>query len=116
MVTIAAPWAKDANGNDVETFYTVNGDDLTQVVNHVNASVTYPIVADPTYKYWWGGKKSFTNAKSTRAAVISGMTSLVPGFAVAAALTAGVISLCNSKGKGIWVYWTWAGHTWCKSR
>ncbi len=23
------------------------------------------------------------------------------------------LALCNNAGKGIWVYWTWAGHVWC---
>jgi hypothetical protein len=23
------------------------------------------------------------------------------------------LGLCNHAGKGIWLYWTWAGHIWC---
>lgn len=32
---------------------------------------------------------------------------------VGAALTAGVLSICNNAGRGVWVYWSWAGHVWC---
>jgi len=44
---IAAPWAKDADGNAVPTRYEVSGNELSQVVEH-NESSAYPIVADPT--------------------------------------------------------------------
>ncbi len=45
----AAPWAKDATGEDVPTHYELNGQTLTQVVDH-NSSFAYPVVADPTYQ------------------------------------------------------------------
>lgn len=44
----AAPWAKDANGKDVPTRYLVEGDTLTQIVDH-SSDFAYPVVADPTY-------------------------------------------------------------------
>lgn len=44
-------WAKDATGQDVTTHYEVNGNTLTQVVEHHGLSnVQYPIVADPAYR------------------------------------------------------------------
>ena len=43
---VAAPWAKDANGNAVPTHYEVNGNTITQVVDFTEAS-SFPIVADP---------------------------------------------------------------------
>lgn len=43
-----APWAKDANGKSVPTHYELNGQTLTQVVDH-NSSFAYPVVADPAY-------------------------------------------------------------------
>jgi hypothetical protein len=48
-VMVAAPWAKDANGKNVPTAYTVEGHTLTQHVE-VPAGTAYPIVADP----WMG--------------------------------------------------------------
>jgi hypothetical protein len=44
---IAAPWAKDSNGVEVPTHYEVDGATVTQVVEHRDAAVSYPIVADP---------------------------------------------------------------------
>lgn len=38
-------WAVDADGRDVPTFYTINGGEITQTVEHEGYS--YPIVADP---------------------------------------------------------------------
>lgn len=43
---IAPAWAKDSNGNAVNTWYEVNGDQITQVVEHDGMN-SYPIVADP---------------------------------------------------------------------
>lgn len=30
-----------------------------------------------------------------------------------AAIVSAGLGLCNRAGRGIWVYWTWAGHVWC---
>lgn len=49
IATIAAPWAKDANGVDVPTRYAASGSVLTQVVSHRKGAFTYPVVADPTF-------------------------------------------------------------------
>jgi hypothetical protein len=43
---IAPAWAKDATGNPVPTRFEVNGDSVTQVIEH-DATFEYPIVADP---------------------------------------------------------------------
>ena len=49
--TIAAPWASDASGAPVPTRYEVEGDSLTQVVDHKGA--IYPVVADPKISFGW---------------------------------------------------------------
>jgi hypothetical protein len=46
--TIETPWAYDAQGVAVPTHFTVKGDQLTQVVEHRGAGVTYPVTADPS--------------------------------------------------------------------
>lgn len=43
--TIGAPWARDANGVDIKTYYTVKGSQLIQTTKHAGAA--YPVVADP---------------------------------------------------------------------
>lgn len=46
--TIDKPWAYDANGNAVSTYYKIeNGNKLTQVINFTKNSA-FPIVADPS--------------------------------------------------------------------
>lgn len=47
---VAAPWAYDADGKPVPTHYEINGDTLTQVVDHTSGNVAYPVVSDP---FWF---------------------------------------------------------------
>ena len=44
---IRTPWAKDANGKDVPTYYEIHGTTLTQMVKHRSGKFVYGIVADP---------------------------------------------------------------------
>ena len=44
-LSVGAPWAKDANGHDVNTYYRIEATTIVQVVDHQGAS--YPVVADP---------------------------------------------------------------------
>ncbi|MFC6355411.1 DUF2599 domain-containing protein [Luethyella okanaganae] len=53
---IAPAWAKDANGIDVPSRYELDGNTLTQVVEHDNESA-YPVVADP-----WAGQQLISQA------------------------------------------------------
>ena len=50
--TVAAPWAKDANGNPVATSYSVQGNDLVQTVDFTS-STAFPVVADPSITFGW---------------------------------------------------------------
>ena len=47
QAVVDVPWAKDANGNDVKTDYTIKGLTLVQHVDF-NENNVFPIVADPT--------------------------------------------------------------------
>lgn len=54
--SVDAPWAYDADGESVETWYEIDGSTLSQVVL-TNASTSFPVVADPrltfgTRIYW----------------------------------------------------------------
>src|SRR5690606_7016875 len=49
VANVRAPWAFDASGAAVGTEYVADGSTLTQVVDHADADVTYPVVADPTF-------------------------------------------------------------------
>lgn len=52
-VTIAAPWAMDADGDAIPTAYEVDGDTLIQVIEHTTSDVSYPVVADPIFIAPW---------------------------------------------------------------
>jgi hypothetical protein len=53
-IALSVPWATDATGKAVPTHYEVNGDVLTQVVDHRSVSdVAYPVVADPIWLAPW---------------------------------------------------------------
>lgn len=46
VVIIESPWAKDKNGADINTFYSIKGNEITQHIDFNNDTV-FPIVADP---------------------------------------------------------------------
>ncbi|WP_331752086.1 DNRLRE domain-containing protein [Streptomyces sp. NBC_00829] len=56
---IDAPWARDANGNDVPTSYRIEGSKLIQVVDFTSTTA-FPVVADPKLTFGWG---IYVNAK-----------------------------------------------------
>lgn len=47
VTVLSAPWAKDAEGRDLATSYSVEGDTVVQTVDVTDAS--FPVVADPTW-------------------------------------------------------------------
>jgi hypothetical protein len=47
LAIFPTPWAYDAKGQKVATHFVANGDTLTQVVNHKQRNVAYPVIADP---------------------------------------------------------------------
>lgn len=49
VASVDSPWAYDANGEAVPTYFTIDGTTITQVVEH-DERFEYGIVADPTLK------------------------------------------------------------------
>lgn len=43
---VDAPWAKDANGETLDTYYTITGNTITQTVDF-DENTAFPVVADP---------------------------------------------------------------------
>jgi len=70
--TIAAPWARDAAGRDLRTWYEVDGSVLTQVVKHRVGGVTYPVVADPEASQSWLNRYIWFNHAETKTLADSG--------------------------------------------
>ena len=58
LAALDIPWAKDANGNEVETYYQINENNTVKQVIKVTDEVVYPIVADPStfISYFSSGK------------------------------------------------------------
>jgi hypothetical protein len=55
IAVVKAPWAKDARGKSVPTYFSTDGSTLTQHVDHSEGSVHYPVVADPHFAWYWSG-------------------------------------------------------------
>ncbi|MFV0634250.1 hypothetical protein [Demequina sp.] len=62
--TVDAPWAIDANGERVNTWYTVGGNELVQHVNPT-ADAVYPITADPKITRAWWNTTIYVNRNET---------------------------------------------------
>lgn len=48
LTYIPHPWARDADGNDIPTYYTIKGTVLRQYVE-IEKATTFPVVADPIW-------------------------------------------------------------------
>jgi len=65
---VATPWAVDAQGTPVNTYFEIDGRALVQVVVHAGAA--YPVVADPSVSLGW--KVYVRYSKSEVKAQVSG--------------------------------------------
>ena len=77
--TVDKPWAKDANGKILATYFMTNGTTLTQFVEHNVEGVAYPVTADPWFKRWYGWDFEFNRRQTNN--IMFGM-----GFATATAM------------------------------
>ncbi|MFB7646061.1 hypothetical protein ACFC0S_19700 [Streptomyces sp. NPDC056084] len=60
---IDAAWAKDANGNDVPTSYTLDGTTLVQEIK-ITSETTFPVVADPSVSFGRGVYVKFNQSET----------------------------------------------------
>lgn len=60
--SVAAPWATDANGQAVPTYYTVANGTLTQTIS-TTPDTAFPVVADPAWK-WWGAQYTLSASQA----------------------------------------------------
>lgn len=52
-LAVAPAWAVDANGREIPTSYEIEGNTVTQVVDHTDVNTAYPVVADPVWIAPW---------------------------------------------------------------
>jgi hypothetical protein len=53
IASVAAPWATDAAGKTITTYFTTDGQTLTQHIEHNVSGVVYPVTADPWLSWGW---------------------------------------------------------------
>lgn len=53
LAVIASPWAYDADGHSLPTYFQVNGNQIAQIVD--TSAAQFPVVADPSV-WWWATK------------------------------------------------------------
>lgn len=106
--TVDAPWAYDANGNEVPTHFEVSDETLTQVISHEKGNFEYPIVADPKVTHtWWNQTVYFNKMEtgviaggSTIAAILLAKVPFVGGILAAGAGTlVGLAQIYLAQGK-----------------
>lgn len=89
----SAPWAIDASGNALATWYEVDGDVITQHINTSNAR--FPVIADPSAECGIGWCSVYFNRSETHDIATAGLAAL--GGAVAACAAGGplVVAVCT---------------------
>lgn len=93
VATIGSPWAVDANGTPVETYYALEGDKLTQ---HIlpTAETAFPVVADPSF-WWW---------TTTAGKCALGVASFALGGAKVIGIATKITGLLSKASKGTQLY------------
>jgi len=86
MAIAPPPWARDANDQDVPTWFTTDGKTLTQHIAHKARGVQYPVVADPRFGWNWGPTVWFSRGETQFVITAAGTVWL---SAIAGALTGG---------------------------
>lgn len=66
LTYVKAPWAQDAAGREVPTSYRLEGDEIVQVVQHLDSKFAYPIVADPQTDCGWFACTLYFNRGETQ--------------------------------------------------
>lgn len=90
---IRIPWALDASGSPVATYFSVDGERLTQTIVPTD-STEWPVVADPKIEsHWWGKDIRFSKretkiiAASSAACAVASV--LIPDPSVSKAVAVG---------------------------
>lgn len=91
---VELPWARDAQGENVKTFFVVEDGALVQVIEP-SANAVYPIVADPTFGHTYGVPTMYFNKAETLAADTTPEATL---FCAAAATFSKIASLVCAVG------------------
>lgn len=119
VATVAAPWARDANGMDVPTRFVPDGTTVVQIVDHNAGTYAYPIVADPWVRGWWGitlylNRKQTNNlmfglAGATAASLFIPDATVTKVVAASLGLFTGYANWAYNRGACLAVFKPWVG-------
>ena len=122
VATVDTPWAKDADGKQVATHFSTDGQSLTQHVLHRDASVRHPVTADPYFRrYAMGVVVTFSHDDmvATAATGVGAATALIGASATTivgpVALTPLLAPVVVSASWAVAVrhcYWFWFPYPW----
>jgi len=110
---VLAPWAVDAEGRSVPTRFSINGDALTQTIDH-GVATAYPVVADPKFTSTWWNKTLYFSKTESAVVVAGGATAAwiahyfgLPGAVISGVLAAyasafGIYTAAGKCGKLVW--------------
>ena len=95
--TVSRPWAHDAGGRDVPTFYSLDGATIVQHVSH--EGFEYPVVADPEWSWGWvSGTIYFTRAETRNMRDAAAVASFAAGSCLWIAWTGLGAAVCAALG------------------
>ena len=118
VIKIVNPaWAKDAEGNEVETYFEIRGNKLVQVVKHNVEGVVYPVTADPhLVRHWWGFSyyfnRSETNNIAFGSAVGAAIFSKLPFVSAPFGVFSAYAQWLLSRGQCLASHQAYSGHRW----
>lgn len=102
VAQIPAPWAYDADGNEVPSWYTADGTTLTLHIEH-SAVTAYPVVADPQYRRTWYGLVTYKFNSSETNALSQALGTASHAGALTAAYCAGIgVPACSFPASLAW--------------
>ena len=82
VVSLGVPWAFDAKGEEVPTRFTLDDDGvITLEVAHRSMEYTYPIVADPCFRFWSGGCKAKVASAAVQGIILSRTVAIITTIA-----------------------------------
>ena len=122
IATIATPWATDATGKAITSYFTTDGQTLTQHIEHNVPGVVYPVTADPWWQWHWWGYTVYLNKWETQVASwgVAGVVGYfgwtgIGGGAVAVIVAAAQTAISNGYCLSVnmpWLGWPFTVYPW----
>jgi len=114
---ISPPWAKDANGKEVKTYFKIRNNTLIQVVEHKVSGIAYPVVADPVIgRHWWGYSYYFNRSETNNIMFATGAGTAIffklPFVSVPLGVFTAWANWAYNRGACLATHQVYSGHSW----